>query len=147
MTMIRYAAALAAIGCVVAAAPAQAQNFPMNPGEYVEMTSISIDDGHNLDYATFLAGQWKDQEEFAKSQGWISSYEVLQNLDKRAGEPDLYLVVHMKSIPDAAEMIRRDQVVRDHTRMTDAQMEAGSGDRAKYRHVIGSMLLQQLVFK
>ena len=147
MKMFRCAAALAAAGCIAVATPALAQNFPMTNGDYIDVTSVTIDDGHNLDYATFLAGQWKDQEEFAKAQGWIISYSVLQNVNKRPGEPDLYLVTHMKSIPDAAEQARRDQVVKDHVKMTDAQMEAGSGDRAKYRHVIGSMLLQELKFK
>jgi hypothetical protein len=32
-------------------------------------------------------------------------------------------------------------------KQTDAQMEAASGDRAKYRTVMGSFLLRQLKFK
>lgn len=152
MKLFRHALPLAASACLAVsalgcAAPAMAQNFPLANGEYVNLTMVTIDDGHNLDYANFLAGQWKAQEEFAKAQGWITGYEILSNVDKRPGEPDLYLVARMKSIPDAAEQARRDKVVKDNLKMTDAQMEAGSGDRAKYRHVIGSMTLQQLVFK
>lgn len=147
MKMLRHASFVVAAAGMAFAVPAAAQNFPMDMGEYVNLTMVTIDDGHNLDYANFLAGQWKAQEEFAKAQGWITGYEILSNVDKRPGEPDLYLVVRMKGIPDAAEQARRDKVVRDNLKMTDAQMEAGSGDRAKYRHVIGSMMLQQLVFK
>jgi len=148
MLHLRLAAGAVALGLVTGlSATAQAQNFPIVPGEYVEMSSITIDDGHNLDYATFLAGQWKAQEEFAKSQGWITGYEILANVDKRAGEPDLYLVQRMKSLPDAAEIAHRDEVSRAHVKLTDAQMEASSGDRAKYRHVIGSQLLQVLTSK
>jgi hypothetical protein len=147
MNVLRRAAILAASASLAFAAPAFAQNYPLAPGEFVSVTMITIDDGHGLDYAQFLSGQWKEQEEFAKAQGWISSYEILQNIDKRPGEPDIYLVAHMKSIPDAAEQARREDVIRARTRMTDAQMEAGSGDRAKYRHVIGSMMLQELKFK
>jgi hypothetical protein len=144
----RYLAAAAAFAVSsVAAAPLLAQDFPMRMGDYVEMTSVTLDDGHNLDYAQFLAGQWRDQEEFAKSQGWITGYEILANVNKRAGEPDLYLVVRYKSLPDAMEMEKREAVIKSHVRKSDAQMEAESGDRAKYRHVNGSQLLQVLAFK
>ena len=145
MTILRLAAGALALGLM--SMPATAQNFPMTPGDYVEVTSVTIDDGHNLDYAMFLAGQWKAQEEFAKAQGWITGYEVLSNNNKRAGEPDLYLIIRYKSLPDAAEIAHREDVVRAHVKQTDAQLEASSGDRAKYRHVIGSELLQVLNFK
>ena len=144
----RIAAGALALGLFTAGATgAHAQNFPMTSGDYVEISEITIEDGHNLDYANFLASQWKAQEEFAKSQGWITGYEVLANVNKRAGEADLYLLVRMKSLPDAAESAKREDVARAHVKMTDAQMEASSGDRAKYRHVIGSQLLQVLNFK
>lgn len=147
MNSIRFAALAAVCTAAVFAAPARSQNYPFNTGDYVEVTEVTIDDGHGLDYAMFLARQWRDQEEFAKSQGWITSYEILQNSYKRPGEADLYLVVRSRSLPDGAEQTRRDDVVRAHTRMTDAQMEAGSGDRAKYRRVIGQSLMQELRFK
>ncbi|MDP9057576.1 MAG: hypothetical protein M3N34_09710 [Pseudomonadota bacterium] len=127
--------------------PAAAQNFPLAYGDYVEMTSVSIDDGHNMDYANFLTTKWKAQEDFAKAQGWITGYEILANPWKRAGEPDLYLVVRFRSTPDAAEQVRRDQIMRDHVKMDDTQMDAGAADRAKFRHVTGSELLQVLAFK
>jgi hypothetical protein len=138
--------ALAAVGLGFAA-PAAAQNMPMTSGDYVEMTSVSIDDGHNMDYANFLATKWKAQEEFAKSQGWITGYEILANANKRPGEPDLYLVVRYRSLPDAAEQAHRDQVMHDHAKMDDAAMDADSAGRAKFRHVTGSQLLQVLAFK
>mgnify|MGYP000302351278 CR=1 FL=1 len=116
-------------------------------GEYVEVGSISIDDGHDLDYANFLAGQWRGRQEFAKQKGWITGYEVLANVNRRPGEPDLILVTRFKSIPDAAEQLRRDGEMREYTKQTDAQMAAASGERAKYRHQLGSQLWQVLNFK
>jgi hypothetical protein len=128
-------------------APAVAQNVPLGFGDYVEITSVSIDDGHEVDYANFLATKWKAQEEFAKSQGWITGYEILANPWKRTGEPDLYLVVRYPTLPDAKEMAKRDQIMRDHVKMDDTQMDADSASRAKYRHVTGSELLQVLTIK
>lgn len=147
MKMLRHAAVLAASLSLAFAAPALAQSDPMIGGDYVEVSSISIDDGHYLHYANFLASQWRANQEYAKSQGWITGYEVLGNPFKRPGEPDLILVVRFKSMPDAAEGDRRAKMYRDHVKLTDAQMEAASGDRAKYRKVLGSQLLQVLNFR
>jgi hypothetical protein len=128
-------------------APAVAQNVPLGFGDYVEITSVSIDDGHEVDYANFLATKWKAQEEFAKSQGWITGYEILANPWKRTGEADLYLVVRYPTLPDAKEMAKRDQIMHDHVKMDDTQMDADSATRAKYRHVTGSELLQVMTIK
>ena len=71
MKLYRRAAIAAASLAFVFATPLAAQNFPMVPGEYVEVGSISIDDGHDLDYANFLAGQWRGRQEFAKGYRMI----------------------------------------------------------------------------
>ena len=146
MKSIRFAA-LAAVSLAFAAVPAAAQNDPFMGGDYVSVTSVSIDDGHYLDYATFLSGFYRAQEDYAVKQGWQTSWEILANVNPRKGEPDLYLMRRFKNIPDGAEGERRAQMIRDNVKMSDAQMEAASGDRAKFRHVEGTMLLQELKYK
>ena len=146
MKSIRLAA-LAALSLACSALPAMAQNDPFTGGEYMSVTGISIDDGHYLDYAAFLAGYYKAQEDYAVKQGWQTSWEILSNVNPRKGEPDLYLVRRFKSIPDGTEGERRAQMIRDNVKMSDAQMEAASGDRAKFRHVEGTTLLQVLKLK
>ena len=140
-------AAIAAIGLALSAVPALAQNDPFTGGEYMSVTGVSIDDGHYLDYASFLSGFYKAQEDYAVKQGWQTSWEILSNVNPRKGEPDLYLIRRFKSIPDGAEGERRAQMIRDNVKMSDAQMEAASGDRAKFRHVEGTMLLQRLEWR
>lgn len=147
MKAIRYAVA-AAMGCALAlAVPAAAQDFPLAEGEYVDVGQITIDDGHSLDYAQFLATTWRKQQDFMKKQGWISSYQILANVHKRPGEPDLYLFTWSNSLPDAKELARRNDVMRKEMKMTDAEAEAASGERSKYRHIVGGQLLQVLNFK
>ena len=140
-------AALAAIGLAMSAVPAFGQNDPFTGGEYMSVTGVSIDDGHYLDYASFLSGYYKAQEDYAVKQGWQTSWEILSNVNPRKGEPDLYLIRRFKSIPDGAEGERRAQMIRDNVKQSDAQMEAASGDRAKFRHVEGTTLLQVLKLK
>ncbi len=147
MKAYRKAALMAASLALAWSVPGMAQDDPFVPGEYVAVSSISVDDGHDLEYANFLASQWRGRQEYAKKQGWISSYEVLGNVFNRAGEPDLILVVRYKSLPDAAEQMRRDAAMRTFNQQTDAQMAAASGSRAKYRHQMGTQLWQEMKFK
>ncbi len=144
MIKVRHAAAFAASLALAIPVVAWAQNDPFIGGDYVEVTGVSIDDGHSLDYATFLTGYYKAQEQYAISQGWQTSYEILANVNKRKGEPDLFLVRRYKSLPDGIEGDRRAAMIRKQVKQDDAQMAAASGDRAKFRHIDGTMLLQEL---
>lgn len=147
MKKLLFAAIVAAPFVVAMSSPAAAQNYPFTSGDYEEVAMIEVSDGAGYDYANFLATTWKKNQEFAKAQGWITGYQVLSNVHNRPGEPDLYLVTTFSSLPDAAEDEKRNQAYRDFMKQNDAQMDAASGDRAKYRKVLGSFLLRQLKFK
>lgn len=125
------------------AAPAAAQQFPLAPGQYVQMNGIAVKDGGTLKYAQWLASEWKKEQEYAKSQGWISDYGIYSNVNPRAGEPDIYLVVTFPSMPDAAEQERRGKAYDAWSSTTMEQQMAASGNRAEYRTSITSMLLQE----
>ena len=147
MRTLRLAAFAAVTLAFAAPLPAAAQNDPFIGGDYVSVTGVSIDDGHYMDYASFLSGFYKAQEDFAVKQGWQTSYEILSNVNRRKGEPDLYLVRRFKSMPDGAEGDRRQAMIRSQVKMDEAQMQAASGDRAKFRHVDSEMLLQEMKWR
>jgi hypothetical protein len=119
-----------------------AQSSPMSGGDYVTVTSISVEPGHGREYASYLASEWKAERDFAKAQGWITNYEVLTNPHRRAGEPDVYLVVRFTNFADAAEAARRGKLMREHLKLTEAQQEASSAERDKYRHTANVQLLR-----
>jgi len=146
MIKLSLVAALGAVS-LACAAPLAAQDLPFGYGDYWEVSEISVDDGGNAQYVDFLASQWKKTQEFAKSKGWISEYHVLANLNKRAGEPDYYLVTQFSHMPDAAEAAKRDKAYSDYMQSSMRQMEAQSGERAKFRHVMGSELLGEMLLK
>ena len=148
MNLVRHAALLATTFSLGLVGPALAQDaYPMDQGDYVELSAIQIDDGHSVDYLNHVTGMWRRGQDFAKAQGWISSYEVMSNVYPRKGEPDIYLVIRMPRLADAAEEQKRDTAYRAHMQRTIAQLETESGDRAKYRHLGGTMLLRELRFK
>jgi hypothetical protein len=141
------AALIAVPFAMFAASSAAGQNYPFTSGDYEEVGMIDVSDGGGYEYATFLANTWRKNQEYAKSKGWITGYQVLANVHARPGEPDIYLVTSFTMLPDAAEEEKRAAAYREFMKQTDAQMDAASGDRAKYRTVMGSFLLRQLNFK
>src|SRR6478609_6433317 len=100
---------LAALGAatMLTSIPAAAQELPLVGGDYWDVTSVKIDDGHFADYADFLVSDSRKQNEYAKSKGWIKAYYILSNNNNRKDEPDLYLVTVSDRMATPAEQIAR----------------------------------------
>lgn len=142
-TMMMAASVALVSAPMVLPTAAAAQEWPFVGGEYSEMTGIFIKDGGGYKYAQYLANEWARNQEFAKSQGWISDYKMYGNVNPRDGEPTIYLVVTFPSIPDAAEDERRADAYEAWSKKTIEQSETEAGNRAEYRTVMGAMLLQE----
>lgn len=140
---------LVALGAaaMVTAVPAVAQDYPLKGANYWNVAEITIDDGHFGDYADFLAGARRTELDFSKSKGWMKDSYILSNVNKRAGEPDLYLVTITDHLATPAEDQAREKELNAFLNSNTRQQDAQSGARAKFRHLGGSMLLQELVFK
>jgi hypothetical protein len=132
---------------LMAASAARADDWPLVAGNFWDVTGIVIKDGGGLKYATFLAGEWRDNQEFAKSQGWIKSYTVLSNVYPRKGEPDLYLITVTDQIASGAESEKRQAAYLAWRKKTIAQMQGESGNRAEFREVSTNSLLQEMTFR
>jgi hypothetical protein len=126
---------------------AMADEWPLVPGSYWEVTGVKIKDGGGLAYANFLAGEWRENQEFAKSKGWIKSYMIFSNSYPRPGEPDLYLVTITEDVASAATSEKREEEYMAWRKKTLVQMQKESGNRAEFREVISSSLLQELTFR
>jgi hypothetical protein len=120
-----------------------AQESPLVAGDYAKVGGIYVKDGASFKYAMHLAGSWKKNQEFAKSQGWITDYKIYINENPRDGEPNVYLMTTFASLPDAAEGERRQKVYDAWAKDTAVQREAESGNRAEYRTIKSSMLLRE----
>ncbi|MEO5640895.1 MAG: hypothetical protein ABIQ98_03915 [Sphingomicrobium sp.] len=142
MTMI----ALGAVSMALAV-PAAAQDYPLKGGNYWTVGEVTIDDGHFGDYADFLASTARKTNDYAKSKGWIKAYYILSNVNKRANEPDLYLVTITDHLPNVAEDEAREKDMNAFLATTSRAQGVQSGARAKFRHLGGSQLLQELTYK
>jgi asparagine synthetase A len=124
-----------------------AQDWPFVSGDYWEVTGIDISDGAGLKYANWLASEWRKNLEFSKSKGWIKSYQVLANVHNRSDEPDIYLIRVMENIASGPESEKRQKEYMDWQTKTVEQMQGESGNRAAYRTVMSTSLLQELNFR
>ena len=127
---------------------AQAQDDPpFIPGSYWEVTGIKIADGAGLKYTRWLAGEWRKNNEFAKSKGWIKDFIVLNNVHARAGEPDLYIIRVMENMATVEEGEARRKEYIAWAKKSMEKMQAESGNRAEYRTVMSTTLLRHLKFR
>lgn len=138
------ALALGACALATSGTAFAADQWPLAFGDYWEVTGVDIKDGGGLQYAQFLAGEWKDNLEFSKSKGWIKDYKIFSNVHARSGEPDLYLVTITESIVSAAEGDKRFAEYQDWRKKTIQQMQSESGNRAEYREVMSDSMLQEM---
>lgn len=136
-----FAAAGAAL---VIASPAQAQQWPLTEGDYWEVTGVDVDDGHDLDYANFIADRWMANQEFAKSQGWITGYYALGNMYPRKDEPEVYLITTFSAMATPEEGDKRQAAYEAYMKRSTAQLQAESGERAKFRTIGSTSLLRHL---
>ena len=140
---------IAALGAaaMLLSAPAISQDFPVKGGDYWTVAEITVDDGHFGDYADHLAGLYRKSMDFQKSKGWIKASYILANVNKRGNEPDLYLVTIADRPTTPAEDDARAKETNAYLQSSSRQADTQSGERAKYRKLGGSMLLQELVYR
>ena len=149
MNSVRKSIVVLALGAasMMVAAGAVAQEWPFVQGDYWEVTGIDIADGAGLKYANWLASEWRENLEFSKSKGWIKDYKVLSNVYNRSDEPDIYLVTVTDRIVSGAEGEKRSDEYMAWRKKSVEQMQSESGNRAEYRTVMSSSLLQELNFR
>lgn len=140
-------AAATAVSMMLATGVMADDEWPMVGGDYWEVTAIDIKDGGSWTYANWLATEWRKSSEYAKSKGWIKDYMILSNVHGRKGEADLYIVRVVEDVPSGAEGEKRQKEYAAWVKKSNEKMVAESGNRAEYREVMSSSLLQVLSFR
>lgn len=147
MKKLLIAAALAVGSVMVVPASASAQAVAYTPGNYWSVQGIYIEPGQFENYMDYIADRYRRNQEFAKSQGWISGYRILVNVNRRKDEPDMYLISEFAQMPNAKEQMERDALVERNLRETARQAEQSSGQRVSMRKLGSNTLMQELVLK
>ena len=137
------AALLTAVG-----SPALAQSDShYAPGPLWYVTAVHVEDGQFENYMDFLADKFKKEHEFGIKEGVELSYHVLSVNQKRAGEPDLYLVFTTKDYLTTAQQLAFEAKLNAMLREDRRTGEASGAKRAPMRKILGNMELQELTLK
>lgn len=130
---------------IVVTTPAISQQSSVKPGEQWTAARIDVEEGQYENYMNYLTKTWIPNQEFAKSQGWISGYHVLDSTNPRDGEPDIILITRFADTPSVAEMERRNKIVNERMKSDDHGQDAASGERNKMRKLMGSVLYREVL--
>jgi len=138
---------VAAVGAaaMLCTAPALAQQSAMKDGALWTAARIAVQDGQMENYLDFLAKTWAANQEFAKAQGWLLDYHVLQSVNPRDGEPNIILITRFADMPTAAEAERRSNIINARMGQDDHSAAAASGQRTSMRKLMGSVLYREQV--
>lgn len=135
------AAALA----MVVATPAASQQSSMKGGPLWTAARIDVEDGQMERYMDYLTKTWMANQEYAKSQGWLLDYHVLQSINPRDGEPNIILITSYNDFPSAAEAERRDNILNQRMQLDDHSADAASGQRRAMRKLMGSVMYREML--
>ena len=135
----------AALAIIATSIPALAQQSSVKPGPLWNVTRIDVEDGQYENYMDYLTKVWVPSQDFAKSQGWISDYYILDTMNARDGEPDLVLVTRFNEFPSVAEMERRNAIMNERMKQDDHSADAASGQRNTMRKFKGSIMYREML--
>ncbi len=126
------------------ATPALAQQSALKMGGLWNATRIAVEDGQAQNYRDYLAKTWIPNQEFAKAQGWIQDFYVLDNVNARDGEPNIVLLTRYADFPSVAEMDRRNGIMNQRMNQDDHSAATASGSRNVMRKQLGTVLYREL---
>ena len=145
MHMRKMIIGAAALAIIATSTPALAQQSSAKPGPLWTAARIDVEDGQYENYMDFLTSTWAPNQEFAKSQGWITDYYILDNINARDGEPDIILITRYNDYPSPAEIERRNAIINERMKQDDHTADAASGQRTKMRRLMGSIMYREMV--
>ena len=134
-----------AAAAMVATTSASAQQSAMKDGALWTAARIAVEEGQMENYMDYLAKTWTANQDYAKAQGWLLDYHVLQSVNPRDGEPNIILITTYADMPSAAEADRRSEIINKRMSQDDHSANAASGQRNAMRKLQGSILYREQV--
>jgi hypothetical protein len=137
-------AAIAATGMVTYA---QAKR-PFRDGSVWSMNFIRMKPGMESAYLTYIATEWKKEQEALKKDGLILSYKVITSEGHSPTDWNIVLMTEFKNLAtmeanaDKAEAVSMAAVGAD-----DQKMRQGYKDRLEIREIIGDRTAREVVLE
>jgi hypothetical protein len=142
------AAALALAFAVPGALMVRAQvKRPYRNGSVWQVNFIRMKPGMETAYLSYIANDWKREQEAEKKAGLSLSYRVLQTEAHNAGDFNLILMTEYKDLATLEANEAKQDALLQTVAGDDAKQRQGYKDRLEIREVLAQRLAREIVLE
>jgi len=119
---------------------------PYHPGTVWVLQFIHVKPGMDSAYNNYLAGEWKKEQEAAKSQGLILGYKVLETENHSPNDFNLILMTEVKDLATLeANQPKADELAQQVVGTDEQQQQQGYKNREAMREPLGTRIAREVV--
>ena len=120
---------------------------PFRNGSVWDVSFIRMKPGMETAYLTYLASDWKREQEALKSAGLILSYKVLSTEGHNAGDFNLMLMTEYKDLASMEAGEQKSEAIAMNLVGGDQKAQQGYTDRLAVREILGDRLAREVVLE
>lgn len=120
---------------------------PYRDGSVWSIAFIRMKPGMETAYLTYLAGDWKKEQEALKGAGMILSYKVLSTEGHSAGDWNLLLMTEYKDLATMEANTQKADALAQKLVGSDEKQQQGYKDRSEIREIMGDRLAREIVLE
>ena len=125
---------------------AQAKRTYRN-GSAWQLSFIRMKPGMETAYLTYVAGDWKREQEASKKAGYSLSYKVLQSEAHNAGDFNLILMTEYKDLATLEANEAKTDALLQTVVGDDEKQRQGYKERLEIREVLAQRLAREILFE
>lgn len=118
---------------------------PYHPGSVWTIGQIRVKPGMEQAYMTYLATDWKANQEAMKKEGLILSYKVITSEAHATLDFNMLLMTEWKDLATYEANREKVDALAQRVVGDDKKQEQGYKDRSEIREVLGSRLCREIV--
>ena len=116
-------------------------------GSVWDVSFIRIKPGMDTAYMTYIAGQWKAEQEAMKKEGMVLSYKVLSSEAHNGTDFNLMLMTEYKDLATMEANEDKADALAQRVIGDDQKQMQGYKERLEIREVLGSRLAREIVLE
>jgi hypothetical protein len=116
-------------------------------GSVWDVAFIKMKPGMETAYLTYVASEWKKEQEALKSAGVVLSYKVLATEAHSPGDFNLMLMTEYKDLASMEASEQKAEAIAMKLVGGDQKAQQGYKDRLEIREVLGDRLAREIVLE
>jgi len=120
---------------------------PYHNGSVWSVSFIRIKPGMDAAYMSYLAGEWKKEQEALKKEGLILSYKVLSTEGHTSGDWNLMLMTEYKDLATMEANEPKEDALSQRISGDDQKQMQGYRERLDIREVMGERLAREIILE